>query len=187
MWLPALIPVAKQEGLNLIPIIKYNCEATWWISSSAVPTCPPWYTWAVGEISSLHPEVVVIGAIDTGDAAWESNLRSTISSFRSIGARVVLLGDVPWFPIAPTDCLLSPGATMRTCTFPVRSDAVQSEAKAASFGADYIAAVDWFCFEKECPLVVGNTITHWDVTHISRTYALSLIKPLKKALALNRT
>lgn len=186
MWLPALIPVAKQEGWNLIPIIKFDCQATWWISSSVVPSCPPWYTWAVGKILSLHPGVVVIGALDTGDAAWEFNLRSTISTYKSIRARVILLGDVPSLPIVPTDCLLSPGATMRTCTFPARSTSVLSEAKAASFGADYIADLDWFCFEQECPLVVGNTITHWDGNHVSRTYALLLVKPLRKALALNR-
>ena len=185
MWLPALIPVAKQAGWNLIPIVKYNCQATWWISSSRVPSCPPWYSWAVGEISSLHPKVVVIGALDTEDAAWEFNLRGAISMYRSSGARVILLGDVPWFPIAPTDCLLSPGATMRTCTFPHTSNAANSEAKAASFGADYVADLAWFCFDQECPTVVGHTITHFDVNHVSRTYASLLVEPLGKALNLN--
>lgn len=185
MWLPALIPVAELAGWKLIPIIKYNCQATYWISSSAVPSCPPWYSWAMGEISSLHPKVVVIGARDSGDPGWQFNVRSAIRTYRSSGARVILLGDVPPFPIAPTDCLLSPGATMRTCTFPSNPNAALTEAQAPSFGADYIAVLAWFCFEKECPMVVGHTITHSDVNHVSRTYASQLVVPLGKALDLN--
>lgn len=185
MWLPALIAVANQAGWKLIPIIKYDCQAIWWISSSEVPSCPPWYTWAVGEISRLHPAVVVIGALDSGDAAWESNLRGAITILKSSRARVILLGDVPSFPIAPADCLLSPGATMRTCTFPSNSNSVRREAQAAFFGADYIADLAWFCFDQECPMVVGHTVTYWDGSHISRTYASLLVEPLGKALDLN--
>jgi len=185
MWLPALIPIAKVAGWKLIPIIKRACLAYRWTSALELPSCPPWYTWAVGEVTALHPGVVVIGAQDVGGIAWESDLRNTIRIFQSTGARVILLGDLPFFPIAPTDCLLAPGATMRTCTFPLSPNFVYSEAQAASFGVDYIADLAWFCYNQECPMVVGHTITYSDVSHVSRPYASLLVAPLGKALNLN--
>jgi peptidoglycan/LPS O-acetylase OafA/YrhL len=185
MWLPALIPIAKMAAWKLIPIIKRACLASRWTSARELASCPPWYTWAVGEVTALHPGVVVIGTQDDGGIAWESDLRNTIRIFQSTGARVILLGDLPFFPIAPTDCLLAPGATMRTCTFPLSANFVYSEAQAASFGVDYIADLAWLCYNQECPMVVGHTITHSDVSHVSRPYASLLVAPLGKALNLN--
>jgi peptidoglycan/LPS O-acetylase OafA/YrhL len=185
MWLPALIPAARNAGWKLIPIIKSACTAPLWIYDQADPTCPPWYTWAVGEVKGLHPDVVVLGVEDYSGAAWESNIRNTIGAYRATGARVILLGDPPGPPIAPTDCLLSPAATMKTCTFPADPGFVQREERAALFGADYIPDMTWFCFQGECPMVVGHTITHRDLSHISRSYASLLVEPLGKALNLN--
>jgi len=186
MWLPALIPAAKDAGWRLIPIIKSACEAAVWIYDPADPTCPSWYAWAAGEVKGLHPAIIVVAVFDGGSLpAWESNIRNVIGAYKATGARVILLGAPPSLPIAPTDCLLSAGATMRTCTFPVDHGFVAREKQAALFGADYIPDMTWFCFKDECPMVIGHIIAYRDRYHITRSYASLLAEPLGKALNLN--
>jgi hypothetical protein len=74
---------------------------------------------------------------------------------------------------------------MKTCTFPADPNFVGREEQAALFAADYIPDMTWFCFQGECPMVVGHTLTHLDSGHISGTYASQLVEPLGKALNLN--
>jgi hypothetical protein len=40
----------------------------------------------------------------------------------------------------------------------------------------------WFCFQHECPMVVGNTIVFRDDSHITRTYAIRLRGLFREAL-----
>ena len=34
--------------------------------------------------------------------------------------------------------------------------------------------IGWFCFQGQCPMVVGHTVTFRDNDHITQTYALEL-------------
>ncbi len=44
----------------------------------------------------------------------------------------------------------------------------------AGIRAAFIDTIGWFCFENQCPMVVGHAITYRDNYHISTTYALEL-------------
>jgi len=41
-------------------------------------------------------------------------------------------------------------------------------------GIGFIAARGFFCFQRACPAVIGNTIAYWDHSHITATYALQI-------------
>jgi hypothetical protein len=107
-------------------------------------------------------------------------------------ASVIVLGDEPNQTRDPVDCLLAPGATMRTCTAKGTRAQARTEAAIAanvtSAGIGYIDARPWFCAPPRrsrtgylCPLVVNHTITAIDRGHASKTYVLELVQPFRGA------
>jgi hypothetical protein len=39
----------------------------------------------------------------------------------------------------------------------------------------------WFCYQSQCPMVVGHTIVYRDTGHITQAYALQLAAPFRAA------
>jgi peptidoglycan/LPS O-acetylase OafA/YrhL len=188
MWAPAMRSIAATDQVRLVPFVKGDCVPQRW-ADKLDAQCSRWYSWAVQKVKVMHPNVVVLAAYAGGRREdWLAGLQSTIMSFATTGIRVILVGDPPPLDVAPTDCLLAPRATMRTCTFPLHQTDVQlatdASTVAASAGADYVDVLPWFCYEQACPTVVGSTITRIDVGHVSRTYALELAPSLEMALKL---
>lgn len=91
---------------------------------------------------------------------------------------VIVIGDPLALMLSPVDCLLAPGATMGSCTSiaPIQEKLLyQDVAKATrKAGGRFLDTTGWFCFEDQCPLVVGHTITRLDGSHVTRTYATQL-------------
>jgi hypothetical protein len=100
-------------------------------------------------------------------------------------AAVVVLGDDVGVDGEPVDCLLARDATMRRCTTTWTeerfffNDDMAALAKARGFG--FIDTRGWFCFESQCPMVIGQTIVYRDTGHITAPYALELADPLRAA------
>jgi hypothetical protein len=89
-----------------------------------------------------------------------------------------MIGDPPAQAAQPTDCLLTRGATLQTCTSTISDDQLSvyrdAAAEVTAAGAGFIDTMGWFCFENQCPMIVGHTIAYRDNQHISATYALEL-------------
>ncbi|MEA2370995.1 MAG: hypothetical protein QOH12_1389, partial [Solirubrobacteraceae bacterium] len=99
--------------------------------------------------------------------------------------RVVLVADDDGISRQPVDCLLAARATAATCTS-VRTpeqlqlnDGLAAAAKYQDFG--FVNTRGWFCFESQCPMVIGRTIAYRDLGHITRAYALELAAPFRAA------
>jgi len=67
---------------------------------------------------------------------------------------------------------------MATCTTRWPPSTLESYDRVAStmrrLGIGFIAARGFFCFQRACPAVIGNTIAYWDHSHITATYALQI-------------
>jgi hypothetical protein len=91
---------------------------------------------------------------------------------------VVLVADDDGIRKQPVDCLLKRGATMRTCTVKWYSGHfafINSLAKLARVGGfEFLGTRGWFCYQSECPMVIGRRIAYRDTGHITKTYALAL-------------
>ena len=106
-------------------------------------------------------------------------------------ASVIVVGDEPNQTRDPVDCLLAPGATMKTCAAAATPAQLRTEAAIAAAakrnGVGYISMLPWFCAHPTgstgylCPLVVNRTITAIDRGHVSKTYALELAQPFRAA------
>lgn len=110
-------------------------------------------------------------------------LDATATSMKRYTERTIVIGDTPEQPQQPIDCLLSRGATLLTCTsvggpqrfFP--SDLLSKRLR--GHAVPFLDTRRWFCFENACPMVIGHTIAYWEGTHITRTYALQLLRPFR--------
>jgi peptidoglycan/LPS O-acetylase OafA/YrhL len=188
MWLPGLAAAAQMRGWKLIPLVHNACGARYW-GAGTDAECTTWFTWVSGEVGTLKPNLVVIGSRDIGtQQEWTAGLKFGIHSLESSGARVVLMGDAPGLGENPVDCLLAPGATMRSCTFPLdaqlSADAQTANQLAAANGAGYVDVLPWFCSSGRCPAVIGSTIAYLDQTHVSQAYSKLLAAPLAAAVKL---
>ena len=190
MYMPALIPVARQNAWKLIPLIKVGCTPPTWDRDNTNPVCRDWYLWSVSQILTIHPYLVIIADEDgylSGDQArWERDIRMAIEALNRSGARIVLMGDVPGLPEEPVDCLLKPGANMGTCTFALPSARTARNAQAASvartMGIKYVDVEPYLCAFNLCPTVIGRNIAYRNRNHISQTYASQLAGPFASAL-----
>ncbi len=190
MWLLTILQLAQQDGSVIRPLVKSGCAPYTWVSQYAPAACRAWYHWAVGRAQAIHPAVLLIGGSYGGVQglsadAEQNGIVDLATAMKRHAQRVVLIADDDAIDRQPVDCLLAPGATMATCTvrrtqadFQLNDDL----ARAARFdGFAVIATRGWFCYQYECPMVVGQTIVYRDLAHITRTYALDLYAPFRAA------
>ena len=193
MWFPAFDNLANQYGWHLIPQAKATCPP---INITVYsPSLGEWYTgcnqWraaVVARIQALHPAVVVLGfsreygipddRVVVDGAAWMQGLSSMMTTLRATGAKVVLMGDVPYpqTGLVP-DCLSEHLTDAVACTMPKQypyynpSGVGQEEGVAAAAGAGYINTQPWFCYDLTCAVIVDNLLVYRDDNHITATYA----------------
>ena len=104
------------------------------------------------------------------------------TAMKRFSTSVVLVADNDGVSKQPADCLLARGATMRTCTtkWPAAhfafNDGLAKLAKTRGFG--FLKTRGWFCYQRQCPMVVGNTIVYRDTGHITQTYAPRALRRL---------
>jgi peptidoglycan/LPS O-acetylase OafA/YrhL len=177
-WMPAILWAASQDGWRVIPLIELGC-----IPSRYASVCMAFVEWAEREVASLHPDAVLVGArLAAGTpkqrADSVSSLGALAAAMRPLAPDVVVIGDPPAQAGQPTDCLLTRGATLQTCMSTLSDDQLSVYRDVAgavtAAGAGFIDTIGWFCFENQCPMIVGHTIAYRDNQHISTTYALEL-------------
>ena len=152
--------------------------------------CHAWYRWALAKAKSLRPDVTLATGCCGG--AGGSTLDATTNAYVHLAAAlkgssrsVIVLADDDGIGKDPTDCLLAPRATLKTCLTtwtPDRfalNDQLAALAKAHGFG--FLKTRGWFCSGYSCPMVVGDTVMYRDTGHITQVYALKLALPFRGA------
>ena len=192
MWMPTILAMAQRDSWAVIPLVKVRCVPRSWPGSDE---CGAWYRWAKQKAQALRPDVTLIvgsraGTHDPLDAI--KPIAALSRSMRRFSASVIVLGDEPAQTRDPVDCLLAPGATMKTCTVQGTPVQLRTEATIAADarrnGVGFVSTLPWFCAHPRgsttewlCPLVVNHTITALDRGHASKTYALELLQPFRAA------
>jgi peptidoglycan/LPS O-acetylase OafA/YrhL len=189
MWMPTLLAMAERDGWVIIPLVKSACTPATWLGKGYANTpkpllraCHTWYKWALGQAQVLHPTVTLMAGCCGGDATVATDERRGFSSLaktmKPSSTSVILVADNEGVSKQPVDCLLRRRATMRTCTtkWPAARFAfINSLAKLArTNGFEFLKTRGWFCYQHECPMVVGRRIVYRDTAHITKTYALAL-------------
>jgi hypothetical protein len=98
---------------------------------------------------------------------------------------VVVIGDPEGLSDNPTDCVLSSHASMATCTTRWPPATLRSYDRVAArtrlLGIGFIATRGFFCFERQCPAVIGHTVAYWDNSHITAAYAVQIAGAFRTA------
>jgi peptidoglycan/LPS O-acetylase OafA/YrhL len=186
-WMPAVLWAASQDRWAVVPLVEVGCGPAQYGS-----VCNSYFQWAVHQVQILHPDVVLIGGklvVDNPEANHDSvsGISLLIGAVKPFAKNVMVIGDPPALGRQPVDCLLARDATLATCTRTLTGDQIsvyEDVARAAeNGGAAFLDTIGWFCFENQCPMVVGQTITYRDIDHITQTYALELRELFRAAFA----
>jgi SGNH domain (fused to AT3 domains) len=145
------------------------------------------------EGSTLRPDVTLVAGyysyVGAGeDQSLSDGLNADVAAMQKWSKRVVIIGDVPERNRQPVDCLLAPNASAAGCSDSLAANEAELTSLMAQIAADdsagFIDTTGWFCYEGQCPLVVGNIITYRDVNHVSQTYAAALSGAFRSAFDL---
>jgi peptidoglycan/LPS O-acetylase OafA/YrhL len=199
MWMPTILNMAQRDGWVVIPLIKTGCSPNGWTgpgysdySAAKLRACHAWYQWAVAQAKRLRPAVTLIAGCCTNQYPDNPVSIALINGFSTLAKTmqpysqsVVVIADDDGIAKDPVDCLLAPHATMKTCTT-TQPDAILAYnnhlaevANADNFG--FLWTRGWFCYQKQCPMVVDDTIVYRDTGHITQTYALRLNTAFREA------
>lgn len=207
-WVPALEAIAEDQGYLLYVLVRDGCPS---IDQTPVTTsggasvgCQEFQDWAFDTIDELQPDLTVL-ATDANERGFvvdgevvdddksvevlvESGMEATIERVQPASGRTILIGDPPIHKTSPVDCLTRDDPTLLGClSEPTRrSERMMRATKRAaeSTGADFIITRPWFCVEDKCPTVVGRTVTHRDVEHITVEYSTYLAPKLAEKMEL---
>jgi len=74
---------------------------------------------------------------------------------------------------------------MATCTTRWPPATLRSYDRVAAttrqLGIGFIATRGFFCFERQCPAVIGHTVAYWDNSHITAAYAVQIAGAFRTA------
>lgn len=174
-WMWPIEKIATEDKYAIVPLAKSGCSPSSWHNPLS-NDCGAWYQWALQRITSLHPNVLLIGSAYRRASESRDNLLEFIDEASRHSGRVVVIQDSATQPENPADCLLARHATMARCSTTLTDLNVDSDLKILSKreGFGFLKTEDWFCFEAVCPMVIGNKIAYRDGSHISATYAQDL-------------
>jgi hypothetical protein len=197
MWMPTILAIAQADSWNVVPIVKSGCVPSAWTGKgysgtpgSTLAACHAWYQWALQQAKALRPDVTLMagccgGAVGATGTATVRAFGSLAAAMKGATQNVILVADDDGIAKEPVDCLLAPHATMKTCTTTATdsqyalNDALAKTARQRGFG--FLNTRGWFCYQHQCPMVVGQTIVYRDRGHITQTYALKLAAPFRAA------
>ena len=182
MWLPAVLEMAWRDDWAVVPLLRTGCMPNRWVTDEGPASCRLWYRWAIGQVRLLHPSVALVGGSiperqSPAARAATDGVIAAAGALEPFGP-VVVIGDPEALSQSPADCLLSRHASMASCTttWPPSSlrlyDLVAARAKHLGFG--FLATRGFFCFESECPAVIGHTIAYRDNNHITAAYSAQI-------------
>ncbi len=192
MWMPAIISLGQRDGFAVVPLLKQGCLASEWTTTehsgaghslASLAECHAWFQWAMSQARSLHPDVALIAAyysyVGTLGAQWvENGLRAAADGVKHSAKHVVVIGDPPTRANNPVDCLLAANATLAGCSRQLTQDetaitgGVSQMATSDSIG--FIDTTGWFCYQAQCPLVIGSIVAYRDDNHLTPTYSSAL-------------
>ena len=175
--------------------------------------CLFFHEWTQAQIERLRPDVVLMATdtqqayvTDDGDKITDAGeiadliQEGMVERYEAVTPytdRVIVLGDVPRLQFDPAvisernvtlaDGLSDPQPRSQRMRRAVRASVADFRSQPAEPGAgavEYVESSQWFCAYGQCPVVVGDFITHRDRGHMTLEYSEHLAGPLGRALRL---
>ncbi len=212
MWIPAFEKIAVREHYRTVYLVKPNCAAPLItigdLAEGGVPwdECTDFHEWAMDQIEELQPELVAVASsgpnpviyddegnsYTTDDAEYDDITRDgyeeLFTRLEAMADRTVLIRDLPKNEDDPGTCLTSGDADLGDCLWtPLEAsehDADVSVEAAEATGTDVVDPTRWVCWERECPVVIGDVISYRDRGHLTTVYSESLADELGREIGI---
>lgn len=201
MWQPALETAAQQSHWRLDTFAKVTCPPMKLPILSPYlgrefTECQQWRADVLARVAKERPALIVLDMVrrygaDFGfvsyDQTWLDGLIRLVSQLRGTGARVLVLGPVPDPHTTVPTCLSAHMDDASACApdrpIAVNDKGIAAEAAAVRAGGGQYARLDqYFCTDRRCPVIIGNTLVFRDDNHITAEYA-QLLSPVMAHLA----
>jgi peptidoglycan/LPS O-acetylase OafA/YrhL len=206
-WIPAFARIIEEGDWTAYYLVKPQCTAAHLTiasldSDEPFTDCSTFQEWVVDQVEAIHPDLVVVASSPPVNGVFNGEERVTsvngIIPLLSAGYddlffelsqyadQVALVRDVPKSPDDPATCLSSGSPSLGDCMFePVERSTVLGDVAVDSARTSGIEVVDptpWLCYQGECPIVIGGTLSYRDTDHITTEYAANLWSELGNAL-----
>jgi peptidoglycan/LPS O-acetylase OafA/YrhL len=193
MWTPGFQQAAAHRHWRLELLAKGGCPVVNMdlpIVHRKYPECYQWIAEIAARLQAEHPKLIVYSArrdLTADNTAWLDGMTRLVQQLRGTGAKVLVLGPVPYPHLTAPNCLSVHLEDATACSAE-RSAAVHETGIAAETaavkagGGQYADVSDLFCAAERCPVIVGNTLIYWASGHICLEYA-RLLAPVLGALA----
>jgi peptidoglycan/LPS O-acetylase OafA/YrhL len=198
-WIPALQPLAEQNGWRLVTYLKSSCAFSLAMSEMDGPPCHAWTVNVLRRLQADPPDYVLTSQSNPEgrDAAGRytknamiTGLRSAWKRLNAMGAGVMVIADNPnpHLPGANVyECVAQNPGKLSTCSFDrsLYNGSAAVVQHAAVTGMKGVAIVDLFdaiCPLQRCPAVIGNVLIYRQGSHLTATYIRTLAPRLARAL-----
>ena len=191
-WFSAVNSIAAERHWRLVTFLKGNCQiaALEKTSDGRVrhARCEAWRRKALDRVAALSPAMVVLGE-NSGFVAsglpitpeqWGDGLRATLTTLDAIGAKTLVMADIPAYSFDVPVCLSRASAAIwgaRPCVTARAiglNEPVRDQERAAVSGdanARWVDFADLFCPGSRCQPVVDNVVGYRDGNHMSEALA----------------
>ena len=206
-WIPAFSRIIDVGDWKAYYLVKPQCTAAHVTiasldSDEPFTDCTDFQDWVVDQVADLHPDLVVVASSPPVNGVFDGDDRVTsvegiipllragyddlFLELSQYADQVALVRDVPKSPDDPATCLSSGSPSLGDCMFePVERSTVLGDVAVDSARTSGIEVVDptpWLCYQGECPIVIGGTLSYRDTDHITTEYAANLWSELGNAL-----
>jgi peptidoglycan/LPS O-acetylase OafA/YrhL len=200
MWLGAVDPIAKANGVKIVTYVKRGCPITVdenpaYLERVPYPECYEWNLAVMDDLLRTKPDAVITNSTRPAESGPGDFLpQGYITAFQeltSAGIPVIGIRDTPWphndqGPIDTPNCL-SGGGTATSCGTD-RASALSPVDPAGVLAArdplfHALDLSDGVCTADFCPAIVGNIMVYRDPHHLTQTYVRTLIPELERQLA----
>ena len=207
-WIPAFDRINEAGNWKAYYLVKPQCTAAHVPIASAqsddlvFTDCSDFQDWVIDQVEDLNPDLVVVASSPPVNGVFENDRRITaldeiipllregydelFLELAASSAEVVLLRDVPKSPDDPATCLTTGDPSLGDCMFePDKRSQILGDVaveSASVSGARVVDPTPWLCYQGECPIVIGGTLSYRDTDHITTEYAANLWATLGRAL-----
>ena len=208
-WIPAFDRINEAGDWKAYYLVKPQCTAahvpiaTATSDDTVFTDCSDFQDWVIEQVEDLDPDLVVVASSPPVNGVFDAKEKRVtalddmvpllregydelFSELSAAADQVVLLRDVPKNSEDPADCLTTGDPSLGDCMFEPdeRSQLLGDVAveSASVSGARVVDPTPWLCYQGECPIVIGGTLSYRDTDHITTQYAANLWATLGRAL-----
>ncbi|MFC4556043.1 acyltransferase family protein [Georgenia faecalis] len=185
-WMGALVPVAEQEGWQLVSVLEGGCAFGSPDDPAQPEHCREWLDAALAYVLDLAPDAVftmaTAAAPDSPDERLVHGYAAVAAALTDAGIEVIGVRDNPRFTFDMYACVEDAGAEQ--CAVPL-DQALAPVNPAADLGLDGFHAIDLtdrLCPEGTCQPVIGNVHVYLDHNHLTADYAATMAPDLRERL-----